>query len=220
MKPTMPMGGFPEPERRDERSTWLWVAVGCGAIALSALCIVPPALWLVLSDDDEPVVADVDPVRPPDPVPAPPIAPSPSLPPLPSPSLPSPSLPPPPASAGPPRRVTAIVEEVTGSIATRAGATCAFDVVRHDQADGTFWCNAQIRCGAELLYGGQNAGFFDCTLYEQPQRHVVGEDPLTTSGDRDAAMRLDTLRGTLVVRDDAAGRLGVFTLRARVTQVQ
>ncbi len=223
----MPMGAFPEPEPPDERGTWIWVAVGCGGLLLSALCIVPPALWLAFEDDDEPApVTRVDPTpvpaapSSPTPVPAP-AAPSPT-PGLPTPApTPAPTLPPPPLTGTTsPRRITAIVEEVTGTIQARVGGTCSFDVTRHDQADGTFWCNAQVRCAGQLLYGGTNAGFFDCTLYEQPQRHVVGEDPNTTGRDRDAAMRLDTLRGILTVRDDASGQLGAFSLRARVTRVQ
>jgi hypothetical protein len=116
--------------------------------------------------------------------------------------------------------VTAIVEEVRGLPSVPEGATCRFDVTRHPRADGTFWCNAQVRCAGELLYGGPRAGYFDCTLYEQPHRHVVGEDPNTTRLDRDSAMRLNTLEHELVVRDDASGRLGPFEVRARVTEVR
>lgn len=191
--------------RSDPRGTWTWIAVGCGGLALSLLCILPPALWLALRDDGE----VVDPSPAPEPPPADPMpAPDPLLPPPPSPGV---------TSA---RRVEAVVEESAGLSSVQVGATCSFEVTRQDRPDGTFWCNAQVRCGGQLLYGGAGAGFFDCTLYEQPQRHVVGEDPNTTSGDGDAAMRLDTLRSVLTVRDDASGRLGSFSVRARVTSVQ
>jgi hypothetical protein len=116
--------------------------------------------------------------------------------------------------------VSAIVEQATGVPGLRAGTTCLFDVTRSDRPDGTFWCNAQVSCGGQLLYGGPGAGFFECTLYEQPERHVVGDDPDTTSADSDAAMHLDTLRNQLTVRDDASGRLGAFSVRARVTAVR
>lgn len=198
--------------RADERRTWLWVAVGCGGLALAFLCILPPVVWLLVAESSEgvaPVVTDPA-VDDPDPaVPAPP---------PPSSGFPEP---PPSSPAGTsPRRVTAVVEEVTGAIAARVGTACAFDVTRHDRADGTFWCNAQVSCAGQLLYGGQGAGYFDCTLYERPQRHVVGEDPSTTQADGDAAMRLDTLGGLLTVRDDPTGRLGAFALRARVSDVR
>lgn len=208
-------------EREDDpRRAWVWIAIGCGGLALSVLCILPPALWLGMSDEPEaPSVAPAPPIAPPAPPiapPAPPLPPSPSLPPPPSPSLP----PPPSVGTTSPRRVSAIVEQVSGVPGLRSGSTCLFDVNRFDRPDGTFWCNAQVSCGGQLLYGGAGAGYFECTLYEQPERHVVGDDPDTTSADSDAAMRLDTLRGQLTVRDDASGRLGAFSVRARVTSIR
>lgn len=175
------------------------MAVGCGGFLLSVLCIVPPVLWLAKPETVEP-----------------------SLEVLPAPSEPSdPSLlPPRPPDVRRPHRVTARIEEVRGVPGLRRGATCSFDVTRHPRPDGTFWCNAQVTCGGQLVYGGTGAGYFECTLYDQPERHVVGEDPGTTSEDGDAAMRLDTLREELTVRDDARGRLGELTLRARVTRVR
>lgn len=207
----------------DPRGAWVWIAIGCGGLALSLLCILPPALWLGLSD--EPDVAGSPSVSPPSPqVAPPPVAPVPPIAPAPFPSMPpppSPSLPPPPTTGTTSaRRVSAIVEQVSGVPGLRHGSTCLFDVTRVDRDDGTFWCNAQVSCGGQLLYGGVDAGFFECTLYEQPERHVVGDDPDTTSADRDAAMHLDTLRSQLTVRDDASGRLGAFSVRARVTSIR
>lgn len=201
----------------DPRGPWVWIAIGCGGLALSALCLVPPVLWLASDaageDASPPLVVE----------PGPPRAPSPPMPPLPPPP-PSPSLPPLPAPPSPgftsPRRVEAVVESSTGLASVRAGSACAFDVTRHDRPDGTFWCNAQVICAGQLLYGGPNAGFFSCTLYEQPERHVVGEDASMTREDGDAAMRLDTLRRVLTVRDDSSGPRGAFNLRARVTSIR
>ncbi len=201
----------------DPRGPWVWIAIGCGGLALSALCLVPPVVWLASEpagdEPSPPVVVE----------PGPPRGPSPPGPPPPSPP-PSPSLPslPPPPSPGftSPRRVEAVVESSTGLASVRPGSTCAFDVTRNDRPDGTFWCNAQVICAGQLLYGGPNAGFFSCTLYEQPERHVVGEDPSMTREDGDAAMRLDTLRRVLTVRDDSSGPRGAFNLRARVTSIR
>lgn len=200
---------------RDPRGAWIWIAIGCGGFALSLLCIVPPALWFARDASDERVQSPVVPPGPlpvaPSPAPTPPVAPGPPSPPLPSPPPPGPES---------PRRITAVIEHASGSIAAHPGSECTFEVSRVERPDGTFWCNAQVRCSGELLYGGPSAGYFDCTLYDRPERHVVGEDDLTSAQDGDAAMRLDTLRRELHVRDDASGPRGAFSMRARVTSVQ
>lgn len=203
----------------DPRGRWVWIAIGCGGLALSLLCVAPPVIWLLRSDPPEGADAPRAPIAPAPPTsPSPPVAPRPPVAP---PAPPLAPLPPPPSPAiTSPRRVTATVEAATGVPGLRAGSECSFDVTHGDRPDGTFWCNAQVRCAGRLLYGGPSAGFFECTLYERPERHVVGEDPSTTSQDGDAAMRLDTLAGRLTVRDDPRGRLGAFTVRARVTGVQ
>ena len=198
------MSASPQPPS-DDRGPWLWVGVGCAVLFLGTLCLVPPAVYFLVlrdvpSDDPDPVLAPTDPTDPSSPGPGP-------------------ILPPPPAQAGA-RHVVAEVTEANGLASVRVGSRCELDVTREDRTDGTFWCNAQVRCAGELVYGGENAGYFDCTLYEQPQRHVVGQDLNTSSGDRDAAMRLDTLRSELEVRDDASGRLGAFLIRARVTELR
>jgi hypothetical protein len=189
-----------------DRGPWLWVGVGCAVLFLGALCLIPPAVYFLVlrstpSDDTGPIVTPRDPALPP----------GPSVP------GPGPALPPPPPGA---RHIVAEVTEATGLSSVHPGSRCELDVTREDRSDGTFWCNAQVRCGGELLYGGPNAGYFDCTLYEQPQRHVVGQDFNTSSGDNDAAMRLDTLGSELEVSDDASGRLGAFLVRARVTELR
>lgn len=181
----------------------MWITVGCGSLASILLCFAPPAFYLAATDD---------PVEPPVIAPAitePPIAP------------PDPSIP---VDPNGPRHVSAVVEEVDGLDGIDRGARCELDVTREDRQDGTFWCNAQIVCGGRLVYGGGSgptrAGYFDCTLYDPPDRHVVGEDSSTSAADNDPAMRLDTLRAQLRIRDDIRGRHGEFTLRARVTGVR
>ncbi|HJL16683.1 MAG TPA: hypothetical protein RMH99_13555 [Sandaracinaceae bacterium LLY-WYZ-13_1] len=218
----------------DERTPWLWVWVGCGGFALMALCLVPAAAYFALAADDAPEgrVAESAPPAPsapgagspgagsPGPRPATPGPPMAPIPPGAPPSGgPGPAAPPPPGGSTSPRRITATVER-SDLRSVPAGASCRFDVRRAARPDGTFWCNAQVRCAGQLLYGGPRAGYFDCTLYERPHRHVVGEDFDTSSEDTDAAMRLDTLGHELVVRDDAAGRHGAFEVHARVTEVR
>jgi len=118
------------------------------------------------------------------------------------------------------RRVRATVTESSGLADVPVGASCQADVTRHDREDGTFWCNAQITCGARLVYGGADAGFFQCMLYEGARRDVVGSDAATSSEDRDAAMSLNSVGGTLEVWDDGTGSSGEFRLRARVDAVE
>lgn len=117
-----------------------------------------------------------------------------------------------------PRMVTATVSAVTGSRPVPEGAICSFAVERHAQANG-YWCRSQVVCAGQLLYGGANSGYFNCTLHESPRRDVVGADTDTTATDTDAAFEIDTQRGFLRVRDDAAGIHGAFSVEARVTQV-
>ncbi len=179
-----------------KQGTVIWVLVGCLGLFFVLVCGGAGA-FVFFARDSQPVA----------PVPGPAPGPVPG----PGPIVPGPDA---------PRRVLAVVTSVTGAAPVAVGTACEFPVERRDRGDGTFWCNAQVYCGGQLLYGGPTAGFFDCTLYEQPQRHVVGGEHNTTSMDSDAAMYLDTLQGTLTVTDDAAGRYGAYSLSARVQSVQ
>lgn len=116
--------------------------------------------------------------------------------------------------------VHATVRSVEGSLPIDTGAMCAFAVDRRDRPDGTFWCNAQIVCDGRLVYGGPEAGYFPCTLHEQPRRDVVGGDPQTHAEDGDAAMAIDTVAGSVEIWDDATGDLGRFRVVASVDSVE
>jgi hypothetical protein len=192
--------------------------VGCGLVLIVG-CV---ASWLVLSEAD--VGGDDASPTAPAPVPPPPASapPPPSAPALP----PPPVLPPPPTSGSvappgdvAPRLVRATITVSSAPTIVPVGALCEFDVERVDSPDGSFACRAQVVCGGRLLYGGPEAGFFPCTLYEGPPRHVVGSDANTTGSDGDAAMRLDT-HGTLEVWDDAGGANGELRVTARVDAVE
>lgn len=182
-----------------KQGTAIWVLVGCLGLFFVLVCG-GVGVWVLFLRPDSGGAPLVDP----GPTPAPGSDPAP---------VPAPM-------AGSPRRVVATVTEVTGNGPVHVGDACEFDVARVDRGDGTFWCNAQVTCSGFLLYGGPTAGFFDCTLYDQPVRHVVGGETNTTSADGDAAMQLDTLQGTLLIRDDPRGRYGGYSLRARVDSVR
>lgn len=202
--------------------------VGCGLVLLVG-CLSGVLLTNGTSPDspiDEPPYP-TPPSYPPTPTYPTPTYPTPTYPP---PTLPPPpTIPPviPPAPLGTlappsdtlPRLVRATVTSVEGSAGITVGASCEFNVERRDQADGSFACNAQIVCGGRLLYGGPEAGYFPCTLYQGPPRHVVGSDLNTTSADNDGAMSLDT-HDALEIWDDASGPNGEFRIRAHVDSVE
>ncbi len=119
-----------------------------------------------------------------------------------------------------PRRVRAEVTRVRGNQVVKPGARCEFLVQKKPLDNGTFYCNAQVMCASKLVYGGPNAGYFICALYEVPRRDVVGTDPATTRQDHDPAMHLDTQAGVLRVWDDERGALGAFELEADVLSVE
>ena len=205
------------------------VALGCGvALAVGTCVIGSVVVWLLVSapSSSAPIASPVpvqpqgDPQMPPPRPPPPPPPPPPVIPPVQPPVvIPTPPpLPPPPDEA--PRLVRATVTAATGNTGVEVGAECAFHVDRRFRDDGSFWCNAQIVCGGRLLFGGGEAGYFDCTLYDAPSRDVVGGDPGTTSENQDAALRIDTRAHTLEIWDDATGQSGEFRVSARVDSVE
>ncbi len=116
--------------------------------------------------------------------------------------------------------ITARVTEYSGTQnPISVGAECAFNVSRVPRSDGTFWCNAQVVCGGQQIYGGATAGFFPCTWYDPPNAGVVGEDSQTSAQDRDGAFEINTVSHTLAVSDDSQGTHGVFHMRAEITGV-
>ncbi len=118
--------------------------------------------------------------------------------------------------------IEATVESAFGSsLAVRAGQVCTLVVENPPRATDSSerWCRTAVRCGDTLVYGGGASGFFPCTFDAQPPV-VVGDDGQTTSADGDGALMLDTRAGTLTLRDDASGTLGIFMISARITSVQ
>jgi hypothetical protein len=119
-----------------------------------------------------------------------------------------------------PRQIEATVTASEGAAPVPVGATCSFDVVPRPQQGGGYWCNAQIACGGRLLYGGESAGFFPCTLSPPPTRDVVGRDSQTTAVDGDSSMEIDTSQRVLMVSDDPIGTYGAFSVVARIDSVR
>jgi hypothetical protein len=117
-------------------------------------------------------------------------------------------------------QIRANVTAVQGQAPVTPGTECAFIVERHPHPNLGYWCRAHIVCGASLLYGGGQAGYFSCHLEAQGGVSVVGEDRQTSAMDTDAAMAIDTGRRLLQIQDDAAGRFGAFSVVAEITSVQ
>ncbi len=123
-----------------------------------------------------------------------------------------------PASPLPRLRVAATVTAARGGLPVTPGAPCLFDVQPPD-ATSTM-CRTQVVCGGQLLYGGENAGYFPCAIGAGSPPSITGQDAATTAEDRDAAMTLDTGRRLLTVVDDARGPFGAFEVEARVDSVE
>lgn len=198
---------------RNNGTLWVGVGVGCALLLLCGLCVTGAAAWYFVRSARtvEPSAPTPTWMQPPTTGGAPP------TPPVVGPATPIG----PGGTAGTDlRRVRATVTEVSGLADVAVGTSCSADVTRHDREDGTFWCNAQILCGARLLYGGGTAGFFPCVLYEGPRRDVVGSDSSTSREDRDGSMSLNTIGGSLEIRDDSSGANGEFRVLARVDSVE
>ena len=119
-----------------------------------------------------------------------------------------------------PLTVRAEVTRVTGATVAQLGESCQFLVEQRPRDARSFYCNAQVMCGAKLLYGGPDRGFFPCRFYEGDRRDVIGTDPSTTREDKDGALSLDTRSGVLRVWDDASGPHGAFELEAEILSAQ
>ena len=108
----------------------------------------------------------------------------------------------------------------TGNAPVPVGTSCNFVVSAQANAEspsGTL-CRAQVVCGGQLLFGGPEAGYFVCTVVEQPPS-ISGSDPSTTAQDgADAAMSIDTATSTLTVHDDG-GVHGAYSVTARIDSV-
>jgi hypothetical protein len=199
------------------------VGVGCALLVLCGLCILGAGAVYALRSGEE-LVRVPEPLLGPTGRPTVPLSyQPPPQPPVTPPPIVGPATPLVPGTLGAGtdlRRVRATVTESLGLADVPLGSPCTADVTRHDRDDGTFWCNAQVTCGARLVYGGAEAGFFHCILYEGTRRDVVGTDAATTAEDRDPAMSLDTVGGTLEVWDDATGPLRGGRLRARIDAVE
>ncbi|MBN8612168.1 MAG: hypothetical protein J0L92_16355 [Deltaproteobacteria bacterium] len=198
---------------RGSESLWIGVGVGCSLLVLCGLCIVGAGsvFWLRSTrEEPPPPVVGPAPTTWPTPTPTPP----PTTPPIVGPATTVGS-----GGGTDPRHVRATVTEVTGLADVAVGASCTAEVTRRDLEDGTFWCNAQITCGGRSVYGGPEAGFFHCVLYEGTRRDVVGSDSDTTEADQDPAMSLNTVGGTLEIHDDATGRNGAMRILAQVDAI-
>lgn len=192
-------------------STMLWVLVGCAGILMLGMCgFTGAAAYFAARPDAFPFAPGTE------------VAPASAPPDKPLPGGGGPIGPPdlPGSEPGAPIAVTAAVVRSSGSAPVADGTRCGFAVEQHDRDDGSTWCRTQIVCAGRVLYGGRNAGYFECTFEAGADPIVAGADPMTTRDDGDAAMEIDTRQGSLTIRDDAAGAFGVYTVEARVVDVR
>lgn len=108
--------------------------------------------------------------------------------------------------------VRARVERVEGAIDVRPGDECVIGVwrVRTDHPTGGTWCRTQLACGGELLYGGDESGYFECA------NEGIGRDAQTTEVDGDPSLDLRVPDGALVIADDVHGARGAFRVEASI----
>jgi hypothetical protein len=126
-----------------------------------------------------------------------------------------------PAEAAPaPFAVRAEITRVSQGELVRPGQTCDFLVQRTVHKDGSYECNAQVMCGARLLYGGPGRGYFPCRITEGLRKDVVGIDPSTSRTDQDPALKIDTRLGVLSMWDDESGALGAYRVEADILSFQ
>lgn len=127
------------------------------------------------------------------------------------------------ALAAAPLSVRAEVTRSSNVNLIRQGDSCEFLVEQRQRDAQSYYCNAQVMCAGKLLYGGPDRGYFSCRFYDGEQgehRDVVGNDPTTTSEDKDAALHLDTRAGVVRVWDDGSGANGQFEVEAEVLSAQ
>lgn len=193
---------------QNEKSPLLWALVGCAGLCLVGLCVFFGfGVYLLTETVESGQIASAE--WQPDPKPDP-MGGGPTEPPLDGPA---------PSGSGLPLQVEAVVTRVLGRAPVNQGAQCSFAVERHPSERG-FWCRSQIVCAGSLLYGGSNAGYYDCQLEVDPEPRVIGGEDKTTSEDSDAAMQIDSSAGTLVVRDDRSGAHGEYRIEARIVSIE
>jgi hypothetical protein len=204
---------------KNETDRLLYVLVGCAGIGFLGLCAAT-GVGLVLFTREGEIAQGSGPGA----SPAPGFDPASGKPPFGAPGA-GPAGPQAPVPV-PRLRVAATVRSVRGGAGRdrrgdfplASGATCLFDVQPPDAT--TSMCRAQVVCGGQLLFGGENAGYFPCTVAAGAPPSISGRDDATTGTDHDAAMTLDTGRGLLTVEDDERGPYGAFTLEARIDSVE
>jgi len=205
------------------RGAGFWVLAGCGGLVLVLLlfCVGSSLIPLIPGVFDQPgSFAYESPLPPPDPGSG---ELGPVLPPAPGPIVPAP----PPGTeevlpGSPPvtRTVEFEVVSVTGAALLPVGARCRFPVDRLPRSDGSYNCQARIECGGQLLYGGVENGFFECTMPDEPAGRLLGEDYSTSTSDTDAAFMVDSDSQTLTIRDDDQGPHGAYSIEGLVLVVQ
>lgn len=117
-------------------------------------------------------------------------------------------------------RVRAQVTSYTGSGYVPVGSVCEMPIEQVFQADGSYWCHVRLNCGGLALYGSDENGFFPCTFYAGPPGSVNGQDPQTSTSDRDGAFTVNTDARYFEAHDDGAGPFGYFTVTGTIIAIE
>jgi hypothetical protein len=124
------------------------------------------------------------------------------------------------AEAPHPLVIRAEITRVSQGELVRPGQTCDLLVQHAPRKDGRSECNAQVTCGARLLYGGPQRGYFPCQVTDGLRTDVIGLDASTSRTDQDPAFKLDTRLGVLSIWDDETGPLGAYKVDADVLSLR
>ncbi len=113
-----------------------------------------------------------------------------------------------------PREIEVAVDGYVADAPLAPGTACSL-VVEVRSGEAPFRCRAELVSVGRTLYGSGSSGLFDCELPEG--RHVRGSDVAMSAVDGDAAFEIDTVAGTLSLRDHGAGMTQVV---GRVTALR
>jgi len=110
------------------------------------------------------------------------------------------------------RKLSGEVVSALGSAPVPPGTPCTVEL---GPGGGPFGCRVQVRCGGQLLYGGEHLGFVKCRLQPRPDGPpaIVAQDPEGTATSGDPILDFQEARGEVLISDQGAAGLWALTIR-------